>query len=186
MRLRHAQYLRWLMLPALAISLQASASVEQQLAQCAAIKDKLDRLVCYDELAAQTITPTVTKQAKPGAQVVTPAASVTAPVTAKATKPATPEPTAALSPASEQNFGKVARETPQEIDRISAKVASIQKGLHGGLTIKLDNGQVWKQNGADRFRLKVGETVYIEKGTLGSFFLGKESANATIRVKRID
>ncbi len=44
----------------------------------------------------------------------------------------------------------------------------------------------WKQNDTRRFKLKAGETVYIEQGALGSVLLGTEARNSTIRVKRLD
>ena len=50
------------------VSVQANASIEQQLTQCAATADKLDRLICYDKLAESVkgMTPdTISTQAIP-------------------------------------------------------------------------------------------------------------------------
>lgn len=44
----------------LLVSSQANAAIEQQLTQCAGITDKLERLVCYDNLAASIQVTTVT------------------------------------------------------------------------------------------------------------------------------
>lgn len=62
------------------VSVQANASIEQQLTQCAATADKLDRLICYDKLAESLkgMTPnTISTQAIP-ATVATVAVPTTA------------------------------------------------------------------------------------------------------------
>lgn len=179
MRLSFAAPTSWIALSTLLFSLNASAGIEQQLSQCAAKQDKLDRLICYDNLAAK-----VGNQSQASSHV----APVSKPTPAAQPKPA-PQAAAvvASTPAApEASFGKVQKVEKVELDKVNLTVASVQKNPHGKLTITFDNGQVWKQNDSRRFRLKVGEKVYIEKGALGSFLLGKNDSNTTIRVKRID
>jgi len=56
--------------------------------------------------------------------------------------------------------------------RISATVTAIEKRPHGELVVTLDNGQVWAQKEVGTyFPLKVGDSVAIVAGTLGSFRL---------------
>ncbi|QYJ97244.1 hypothetical protein K0J45_17305 [Shewanella alkalitolerans] len=179
MRLSFAAPTSWIALSTLLFSLNASAGIEQQLSQCAAHQDKLDRLICYDNLAAK-----VGYKSQANSHV----APVSKPAPAAQPKPA-PQAAAVVAStpaASEASFGKVQKVEKVELDKVNLTVASVQKNAHGALTITFDNGQVWKQNDSRRFRLKAGDKVYIEKGALGSFLLGKEDANATIRVKRID
>ena len=85
-----------------------------------------------------------------------------------------------------ESFGKIYKEEKAELDKIELTVKSVKKNPHGLLTITFDNGQVWKQNDTNRFKVKAGESVYIKKGALSSFLLGKDDTNATIRVKRLE
>jgi len=69
--------------------------------------------------------------------------------------------------------------------RISATVTAIETRARGELVVTLDNGQVWAQKDAGTyFPLKVGDSVAILAGTLGSFRLivGKR-ATAVTRVQ---
>ncbi len=179
MRLSFAAPTSWIALSTLLFSLNASAGIEQQLSQCAAKQDKLDRLICYDNLAAKVGNKS---------QASSHMAPVSKPAPTPQPKPA-PQSAAvvASTPASaEASFGKVYKEEKAEVEKIVMTVKSVKKNPRGILTISFDNGQVWKQNDTNRFKVKAGETVFIEKGALGSFLLGKDDTNATIRVKRID
>ncbi|MFB2638811.1 hypothetical protein ACE02D_02750 [Shewanella bicestrii] len=165
----------------LLVSAQANAAIEQQLTQCAGITDKLERLVCYDNLAASIQVTTVTNNTTAPiavAPVVTPAA---APVAA-----ATAAPVAAAATNVEDNFGmEVKRVQENTTDKIYLDVESIAEDAYGALKITFTNGQVWKQTENRKFNLKVGEKVFIEKAALGSFLMGTESRNAKVRVKRL-
>ncbi|QYK01067.1 hypothetical protein [Shewanella psychrotolerans] len=164
--------LGWIAIPTLLISLNASAGLEQQLTNCAGISDKLDRLICYDNLAANALNHNVNQPIQ--ASVSKPAPVAQAPVVA------------ATAISAEESFGKIYKEDPDQITKIDMTVKSVSKDAYGALKISFENGQVWKQSDSRRFKIKAGETVYIEKGALGSFMLGKESLNTTIRVKRLD
>ncbi|MCT8860980.1 hypothetical protein K5M76_18905 [Shewanella xiamenensis] len=165
----------------LLVSAQANASIEQQLTQCAGITDKLERLVCYDNLAASIQVTTVTNNTTAPiavAPVVTPAAAPAAVATAA--------PVAAAATNVEDNFGmEVKRVQENTTDKIYLDVESIAEDAYGALKITFTNGQVWKQTENRKFNLKVGEKVFIEKAALGSFLMGTESRNAKVRVKRL-
>lgn len=166
----------------LLVSAQANAGIEQQLTQCAGITDKLERLVCYDNLAASIQVTTVTNNTTAPiavAPVVTPAAAPAAVATAA------PVATAAVTNV-EDNFGmEVKRVQENTTDKIYLDVESIAEDAYGALKITFTNGQVWKQTENRKFNLKVGEKVFIEKAALGSFLMGTESRNAKVRVKRL-
>ncbi len=165
----------------LLVSAQANAGIEQQLTQCAGITDKLERLVCYDNLAASIQVTTVTNNTTAPiavAPVVTPAAAPAALATAA--------PVAAAATNVEDNFGmEVKRVQENTTDKIYLDVESIAEDAYGALKITFTNGQVWKQTENRKFNLKVGEKVFIEKAALGSFLMGTEDRNAKVRVKRL-
>lgn len=165
----------------LLVSAQANAGIEQQLTQCAGITDKLERLVCYDNLAASIQVTTVTNNTTAPiavAPVVTPAAAPAAVATAA--------PVVAAVTNVEDNFGmEVKRVQENTTDKIYLDVESIAEDAYGALKITFTNGQVWKQTENRKFNLKVGEKVFIEKAALGSFLMGTESRNAKVRVKRL-
>ncbi len=72
------------------------------------------------------------------------------------------------------------------INQIIAKIVKVKKNSYGNQIITLVNGQVWQQTGSTRLRLKKDQIVIIERGAMGSFFIGKENVNKRIRAKRID
>lgn len=150
-------------LAALAVAAQAGAGIEEQLADCAAIADRLKRLICYDDLAASVAG--------------TPAAEQR------------PEPRQQPAPDPEAEFGIVQRKEPEEpkqdLDKIHGEVADVDRDPYGALIITFTNGQVWKQIDQRGMQIRKGDTVFVAKGALRSFLLGSDSHNVTIRVKRI-
>jgi hypothetical protein len=70
-------------------------------------------------------------------------------------------------------------------DRITAKVTDLDKRPRGELVFTLDNGQVWMQKEVGGFLpVKVGDTVTVRAGALGSFRLVVGSrATAVTRVQ---
>jgi hypothetical protein len=145
----------WITAAAMLISANATAGITQELSACASITDKLDRLICFDALAQ-----TVKKQG-----------SVT--------------PTVATITDAEDEFGNLRKANANAVDKIYLKIASVTKDPYGALKINFTNGQVWKQTDARHYKLKVDQTVFIEKASLGSFILGSDDRNSSIRVKRL-
>jgi hypothetical protein len=62
-------------------------------------------------------------------------------------------------------------EKPEEVDRITAKVASASRDPYGKWTIKLDDGAIWRQTDDNQVvrAPHPGSTAEIRKGALGSF-----------------
>lgn len=154
------------------LSTHAYASTESQLALCSVVTDKLERLICYDTLAS---TATNTTQALPAkaAMIATPALASKETFGLKKTV------------VLKEDFGLIKKASVEEITKLYFTVASIDKDAYDALRITLDNGQVWKQKGSQRFKLKKDQKVFIERGALGSFLLGSDDRNSTIRVKRL-
>ena len=72
------------------------------------------------------------------------------------------------------------------IGRVAAHVASVTRKPSGWLVVRLDNDEVWEQSddGPD-LGLAVGDSVKIEKGMLGSYWMSGHSAVA-IKVRRAE
>jgi len=68
---------------------------------------------------------------------------------------------------------------------MTAHVATIARRSGGWVVLRLDNDQVWEQSedGPD-LRLQVGETVTIDKGILGAYWLTVHAYHAAIKVRR--
>ena len=152
-----------LSLTSLLISSTANASLETQLTQCAAIQDKLDRLICYDKISSSLSSQTKMSS-------TTEAIAVTAPATTASNQ--------------SEDFGRIYK-TEDAIEKIQLQIKSIAKDPRGVLKISFTNGQVWKQIDSTKLKLKDDQIVYIEKAALGSFILGIDGRNTTIRVKRL-
>ncbi|MCS6123876.1 hypothetical protein [Shewanella baltica] len=163
------------------VSVQANASIEQQLTQCAATADKLDRLICYDKLAESVkgVTPALASTQVAPATVATVAAPTAVAVAA----------TAPQAPAANivDDFGMEAKRVQENtVDKIYLEVQSMTEDPYGAIKVTFTNGQVWKQTDGRKFNLKQGEKVYIEKAALGSFLMGTDERNAKARVKRLN
>ncbi|WOT04825.1 hypothetical protein [Shewanella youngdeokensis] len=139
----------------------ANASIETKLTQCAAVSDKLERLICYDKLSATL--------SKPGKHHAAPKASAAA---------TTPDARDA------DEFGKIKKDKNPD-QSIKLTVSKVSKDPYGALKIEFDNGQIWKQTDSRSFKLKAKQEVFIKKAALGSYMLGTENRNTTIRVKRL-
>lgn len=115
-------------------SLSASASVEQGLAQCAAVQDKLDRLICYDKLAESVAKVPAVTVAQP--QVAAPVAAVAAPApVVPATVSAAPvAPVSQAAPTVEESFGKV-KKTEAEPERIELVISAVDTDAYNNLKI---------------------------------------------------
>ncbi|RUO76779.1 hypothetical protein [Pseudidiomarina taiwanensis] len=135
----------------------AQAVSTEQLAACAQVENPLQRLVCYDKLAA--------------GQGVTAATDATAPPTAKP----------------ESQFGKEhLAEDNAQADMIYVVVVNAREDAYGKWVLELDNGQKWRQTDSQTFRIQENEEYYIERGLLNSFYLGREGQNRRIQVRRVD
>ncbi|NMH60106.1 hypothetical protein [Alteromonas ponticola] len=153
-------------------------SIEQALVKCSNVDNSLQRLVCFDKVAKDVQQYSGVEEAiKRGYSV--PAGSVSAP------RPAPRKSIETVTPAAEATpFGLEPKEQGEEIEEISATVASLDKAPRGELIITLSDGSVWRQRDSTHYKLKSGDVVNIERGMLGSFYLSKPDQNKRIKVKR--
>lgn len=177
---------RWLtgvatLAAALAGPITAAAATQDELAPvlaCAAEHDPAARLACFDAA--------VTRLRRPGPAETTAASAET-------TAAVLPAPAQAASPASnltpEEKFGlrgELKQQKLGELTELSATATKVTAKPYGELVVTLDNGQVWAEIApGSKIRLKPGDTVKIEAGTLGSFFLiapnGRSSKVSRVR-----
>ncbi|MDD8061067.1 hypothetical protein [Shewanella metallivivens] len=176
----------------ISVNAQANTQLGEQLSFCAQKTNNKERLSCYDQLAAN---------AKPSANISLPIKATTPAVVAVAQAPVAPAvastpsqpvtPVAASAPAvaspelSVEDFGLQKKVIEDEVNRLYFTVADVSKAPGGALIVTLDNGQVWKQTNAERYKVKKGHDIYIETGALNSFLMGSDERNATTRVKRL-
>jgi hypothetical protein len=147
-----------------------AASVADVLQQCATIARDLDRLECYDKLAANP--------GKALQETVVPAPSTAAAGESSVAGQA--------MPAGEDAFGmemEMARQTP---DAIESTIVGEFNGWDGKTVFTLANGQVWKQSNPGKVVYHaVNPRVTITKGVFGSYRLNVEGLNASVAVRRI-
>jgi len=167
---------------------QANTGLEQQLSICAVKGDKLDRLVCYDDLAAKVqqanenghavavTLPAVVAQTTPPTQAVG--------VTPQAVQTNTVPVASSVQQDPVADFG-LQKTVEKDLGKLYFKVTEVKKDPYGAFIITLANGQVWKQSESDRYKVNKGQTIYIEKGALSSYLLGTDDRNSTTRVKRL-
>jgi hypothetical protein len=185
-----------------------SNTVLHELGICAKNGDSLQRLVCYDKLAEKTKgsqpipravqlqdpvqftttesfdSPSVMEQKLSSKTELVKPEQV---VGSQKDRPKTVFSQTNTISKQQAIFGHERKEFNKDlINQIIAKIVKVKKNSYGNQIITLVNGQVWQQTGSTRLRLKKDQIVIIERGAMGSFFIGKENVNKRIRAKRID
>ncbi|QDF68342.1 hypothetical protein FJQ87_18135 [Shewanella sp. SNU WT4] len=158
------------------IATPAAANIHQQLSQCSSISDKLERLICFDELAAN-VDPALALAPAAKASAADTATQATSQVTSQA---------ATANADTSADFGKTKKSASDELQKVYLTVAKVDSDARGDLVVTFTNGQAWRQVDGRRYKVSVGQEVYIERGALGSFLLGQDDRNGAVRVKRVD
>ncbi|MFY8285723.1 hypothetical protein AAEU31_19735 [Pseudoalteromonas sp. SSMSWG5] len=178
------QLIPFVALLTIAGTVQANEVNLQALQACTFVENDFNRLLCYDNvMAGKSLSKPVKKQ-----QIEQPkmsSAATTATTEAAATV-ATKQ-SEQIVKTKNEDFGLEHKEVAKvNDDQINAIVKSVKTAPYGELIIELENGQQWRQIGSDKIKLKVNETVIIERGVFNSFLLRIEGQNRSIRVKRTD
>jgi hypothetical protein len=160
----------------------------QGLIACRALTDTPARLACLDRESALLVEALRAKPPQPAAPV---AVSAPAPVPAPVPAPAAAPP--ALDAAERFGLPKdlvaqkevAAGARAADVEKIQARLSTLETAGGGLLVFTLDNGQVWKQAlTSEQLLLKPGDTVTIHKGWLGSYTLHASSGRAC-KVERV-
>ncbi|MDM7861566.1 hypothetical protein QTP81_13275 [Alteromonas sp. ASW11-36] len=177
----------------IAATANAQQSIEEAISQCSKETNSLQRLVCFDRLAktvreytgAQQQLPTVSRQpavVRPS----TPAASVAAPEVQQQVQQQA-EVATRNAPTAEEEFGlEHKRDTDAMISKLYAQISSISTNQRRKRTVTLDNGQQWQQQDGSTLKISVGDTIYIERGVLGAFYMSTDDVNKRMKVKRVN
>jgi nucleoid-associated protein YgaU len=147
----------------------AAAPTSDDIRRCAAIADSTARLACFDQLsAAPTSAPAASSKKAP---VAAPAAAA----------PAAAAPVAPVAAPAAASLGAETLPKTQEERAATAGPTSLTAGVTGVMAtqgnmfrITLDNGQVWQtQEGRSVFTVKPGDTVRVDKRSMGSYQLAR-------------
>ena len=173
---------RWVVNAALAVVLSSAGfapakaeSTNDALLACAKETDEARRLRCFDAVVA-------------GLRRAPPAMETAVAATASPPPAAAPKVAAVPPLSAEEKFGARGDLNPEkheQLSEITGKVTEVGAKAHGELVVTLDNGQVWAEKiSGSKLKVKVGDTVKIESGALGSFVLianGRSSKVARVR-----
>lgn len=138
----------------------------QALRRCAQISRGVERLACYDALAADPAgdAPVAARAADPNADA-----------------PGEPRPDVDAFGA-EQVEGEAAAAPEQ----IQSRLVGEFTGWRGNTEFRLENGQVWRQAGSGRLAWSADSPIVtIRRGVLNSYRLSVEGLNASVRVRRV-
>lgn len=188
-------------------------SQSSALLECAAVTDDAERLQCFDDKVsdiqpaaavesaaeipvAESVVVVKAAENPPATQsAAAEAAETPTDAPAAVQQAATPPAGSGSSPATSavDGFGMTAALASQlpagepavELTEISATVTEVSKRPYGEHVVTLDNGQVWTEKQAESgFRVKVGDTVIIKKGTFGGYRIVRGSrSSAAVRVE---
>ncbi|MEP4890221.1 MAG: hypothetical protein ABJV04_09370 [Aliiglaciecola sp.] len=161
---------------ATSISVQAE-SIGDALKNCGQVQNSLKRLVCYDKIVNQL-------NSYGGVQDL-----MQVPAPLPANRPSAPQnanPDNANQTERNAEFGRQAKLPENTDDKIYATVVSVTRDGKKRAIFKLDNGHLWREQEATNFKVKANDVIYIERGALGSYHLGRDDQNRRIRVKRIN
>lgn len=167
----------------------AAKNLSDALLECATVDNSLRRLVCYDRLSSEV---------QLFEDVPVPSDIVNSRKRYSAPKSQSEQPhierdskddfglTGQQTQRKSEDFGLPPRKELKETDKKKYyNVAKVSINNRKLMVITMTNGQVWKQKELERYKIKEGDVVYIERGALGSFWLSKDDVRKRIRIKRI-
>jgi len=163
----------------LTTAVHAKDSVADAMTACSAKSNSLQRLVCYDKIAARLND--LSDSTLPSAVIAqTPAMSSSTSVPAPTKSQAVTE--VAPPAQSKSTFGFADEDTNESVVATITKLSTDSRNY---MTFTLDNGQVWKQTEVNRIRFKEGDTVEIEEGRFSGYYLSSTKNNRSTNVKRL-
>lgn len=170
------------LLPVVAFVCSSAFAAETEQQACSKLPTAEERIVCYDRQF-----PPDPPAAASDAAVETPAsiADIPAQPTESAAVPAAPT-TALQSPPStdqEKAWLRGVFDKPATV-RQSSVIKDMHRRDTQNMAFLLENDQVWLQDSPRNLPFHVGDTVTIENGTFGGYFLTSDSGTKT-RVRRI-
>jgi hypothetical protein len=158
-------------------------TVGEALQKCRNTENSLKRLVCYDRVA-KSLDQYDGANEQVGALKPFPVARPQGAAPSQQAVPPTATQSAPQSAASE--FGLENRKKPtNQLEAVSLTITDISKSLRGKYVVTFSDGSVWQQTDENYVKIEVGQTVTIDRGFLGAFFLGVEGVSKRMKVKRL-
>jgi hypothetical protein len=190
---------------------QQPESVIVDVGACVSLKSPGERLDCYEEQVQRARAQAAASPAPPAAlppaalppaaapPAATPPAAASSAVTPQAPVPqavAAPAPAApSASPAAERSGRRVRVENARvssegssgEANEFEGVITALRETVPNAWVITLDNGQVWRQDYPERYRLRLGQPVRIARarGFGGGFRLTVAELGGSIQVERV-
>ena len=160
---------------------QATGDRDRALVGCSVVKNKADRLACFEAVAREV------PRSAPSAAAEAPQPVAAAPAPAAAAQPSAPR--AAATDFGSETVRTPVREResrPERPDKITARVASVTPRAPGMWRVTLDNGATWDfAESVSDFRVPgAQDEVEIRRGALGSYLMRFDKQPA-IRVARV-
>jgi hypothetical protein len=132
---------------------------------CGAIADNFARLACFDNLARSAPAASAPAAAAP-------AAAASAPVAAAAAVGVAAAPAGFADEALKKSTAERAAAASAAPTDLTAKVTAMHEISYKRFRVSLDNGHVWQQEETQPLTMpevQVGDTVHLEKGSLGGY-----------------
>ena len=174
------------------VTFSIKAQLDDDIKKCSLIKDQKDRLVCFDSLAKSLNESSKTEIESPIKEItiikeqapVIKEEDAVEEIPLKTSKEIIEDQREIISSLKKRITGiSKARERDSESSSFSAKLISVEYRSYK-FRFELDNGQVWQlTDTGSRAKLKKGQKVMMEPGSMGSFFL--TNSKGRFRTKRI-
>jgi len=174
-------------LPVLA---QQGGSLANSIQTCAKLTSDQKRLSCFDNIAAPLVAAPIKEFVAPITEPIVVQEVTEVDAVVVSSKPSQTTTPSQISTQQEDEFAKehlekTAEQKAEEINSIELTIASLKKLIRGQWKISFDNGQKWQQKDSASIRLKIGDSVVLERGALGVFYLKKSGTKKRIQVKRL-
>ncbi|MEO8308585.1 MAG: hypothetical protein ABI616_11175 [Pseudomonadota bacterium] len=153
-------------LMSLSAAAMAATPSAKDIQRCAALADSTARLACFDQLSGAKKAP---------AAAPAPAVAPVAAAPAAAAAPVAPAAAPTTASLGEEMLAKTRTEKAAAAPTsLTANVTGVVATQGNMFRITLDNGQVWQtQEGRSVFTVRPGDTVHIDKRSMGSYQLAR-------------
>jgi hypothetical protein len=166
----------------------SSESLLAVMRSCAAQADESARLQCFDRGVAQFKSAADEAGGAPCSGTSAPAAR------SKSGTPAPHDTPVAPSGSNTDQFGLTSGQVLRKNSvgaptfapkQVTARIVTLSHRPGGTLVVSLDNGQTWEQTeGGPDLHIAAGDSVTIDRGVLGAYWLSGRSPRLAIKVQR--
>src|SRR5690606_19839890 len=183
---------------------QTRDSLEIDVGGCVDLDSPEERFACYERSveaarrergeasapAQEPVRPARAEPARAAAPASQPAAAASGSTSRRGARAASEAPVAEreIPLRAEADFGKRPTRQRDETEReeMRSTIAALRETVPNTYLITLENGQVWRQMEAKRYRMQIGDSVRIYPSRWGaSYRLSVEGINGFVQVERV-